>query len=94
MNYKIDENIIHDEKSMWDLALTFMSHYNYIKKQIEVSKTEDYFSYQGKIIFKSDKEYKKILSNFKKELNYMNQMLAFKLKMEGNKLENYIEVDS
>ena len=93
MNYTFDDSIIHDDKAMWDLALNFKVHYNFIKEQVERSTIKRSILYKGNIVMKWDKEYKKILSDYKSELEFMNNFLEPYLKQENNKLEKYIKVD-
>lgn len=91
--YKFDKNIIHDDKAMWNLALSFYTRYNFLKEQIERSEGKERRSilFKGKIIMKWDDNYKKILTDYKKEFGFMNNMISFDLECNNNKLDKYIE---
>ena len=95
MSYKFNKEIIHDNDSMWDIACLFISHYEFIREQVERSEKDKPCSsiiYKGKVVMQLNERYKKILSDYKKELEFMNQFIYFKLKHKNNKLQKYVTV--
>lgn len=93
MNYKIDDNIIHDEKAMWALACEFQISYSHIKEEIKEIERDNYIFINGKIIHSGDRNYKKILNNYKKELEFMNEIINFALKNNSDTLGKYIKTE-
>jgi len=97
MNYEFDEEIIYDDKAMWALACAFKCNYDFIKEQVERSQKNKPCSsviYEGKVVMQWDVRYKKILSDYKKELKFMNNLLESKLKQKDKNLKKYIKVDA
>jgi len=91
MNYSFDKEFIHDRDAMWDFALSVMCDYNFLVEQVERSKTESSILYNGEIVMKFDPEYKKILTDYKNKLQYMNKFLGVILKRKDSKVAKYVK---
>lgn len=88
--YKIDEAVIYDERAMWTLASRFIIEYRSIVNEIKNIEDNEYVYRRGICYDKGSKEYKKILSDLKINLEWLNGFLKFLL--EGNEeLAKYIE---
>lgn len=93
MYYDFDDKLIHDDKAMWYLALSFKTNYNFIKEQVIRAKADGYMSYNGQVISKWDKNYVKILTKYKTELKLMNEIIEFEIKSENSILKKYVKTD-
>ena len=95
MSYKFDKKIIHDDKPMWDIACSFINRYEFIKEQVERSEKDKPYSiiFEDKVVMQWNEKYKKVLSDYKKELEFMDNLLFFLIQRDS-KLKKYIEVDS
>ena len=75
---------------MWSLACSFTTYYEFLKGQIEQSEKENYILYEGEIIMSWDNGYHKLLSNYKKEYEFMNDFLKTELEFKNSSIKKYV----
>ena len=91
--YEVDNEIIHDQKAMWHLALSFKGRYNFLKEQLANYKRDNCILYEGELIFKSrdGKLFEKIVRQYTQDLAAIERVIDQDIKLNSNGNEHYVK---
>ncbi len=91
--YEFDNEIIHDQKAMWHLAVSFKCRYNFLKEQLANYKRDNCILYKGNLIFKSrdEKLFQKVVREYKQDLTAIERVIEQDIRLNSGNEKHYVK---